>query len=108
MRFATSPLIFSRASGGKCPTSSRSCSGLHLVVNRYDAGVEGFAVDDLGRLMRAGELMTVAADGAGLKAASNQGKPLRQVAPRSPALANINRLLSRLLGLQASAAPGAP
>jgi pilus assembly protein CpaE len=84
---------------------TRGEEGLHLVINRYDGGVEGFAVDDLARLLKVAAPATVTADPAALKAAANQGRPLRLVASRSPALADVDRLLARLLGVQAPASP---
>jgi Flp pilus assembly CpaE family ATPase len=78
--------------------AQRGETGLHVVLNRFEAGMEGFGVADLARLLQADQLVAVTADPA-VKQASNQGKLLREAAPRSPAVADTNRVLCQILGL---------
>jgi Flp pilus assembly CpaE family ATPase len=46
---------------------------------------------------------SIANDEVGFTAAANQGRPLRQEAPQSSALADIDALSETLLGIQTSA-----
>lgn len=72
---------------------------LHIVINRYDAKMPGFAADRLKNLLGRGELLTVANDYGSVMASINHGRPLRQESPRSPALADVERLARTILNL---------
>jgi pilus assembly protein CpaE len=76
---------------------------LHIIINRYDPRIPGFGADRLKALLEVPELLTVCNDYAAVMASINHGRPLRQEAPRSPALADLNRVVQALLG-----APEAP
>jgi pilus assembly protein CpaE len=69
----------------------------HLVINRYDSSMHGFTLKDLSQVLEIPQLRSVANDAAGMTAAVNKGKPLREVAPNSPALADIHRLARSIL-----------
>lgn len=71
---------------------------LHIIINRYDPRMPGFGADRLKSLLDVSDLMTVCNDYASVMASINHGRPLRQEAPRSPALADIHRIVDRLLG----------
>jgi pilus assembly protein CpaE len=83
---------------------------LHIVINRYDPRMPGFGADRLKELLEVTELMTVCNDFAAVMASINHGRPLRQEAPRSAALADINRIVNTLLGVKegSPSRPGVP
>jgi pilus assembly protein CpaE len=80
---------------------------VHLVLNRYDPRNEEFDLKKVENLLKVPRLNTVANDYAAMSAALNSGQPLRQKAPRSRALADIDRL-ARLLwtGIEPQTAGG--
>lgn len=82
---------------------------LNIVINRYDPRMPGFGVERLKGLLGKPEILTVANDYASVMASINHGRPLRQESPRSPALADIERLVRTLMNLteQPVAAPAA-
>ncbi|HYV40086.1 MAG TPA: hypothetical protein VE988_30650 [Gemmataceae bacterium] len=80
---------------------SQAATSVHALLNRYDKDVKGFKVADLQPVLEAPMLYTVARDNAAIKEAVNQGKTLRQSAPQSPALADIDALASALLKVSA-------
>lgn len=71
---------------------------LHIIINRYDPRMPGFGADRLKSLLEVNDLLTVSNDYASVMASINHGRPLRQESPRSPALADIHRIVDRLLG----------
>lgn len=72
---------------------------LNIVINRYDPRMPGFGVERLKGLLGKPEILTVANDYASVMASINHGRPLRQESPRSPALADIERLVRTLMNL---------
>src|SRR5262249_35231718 len=72
---------------------------LHIIINRYDPRMPGFGADRLKQLLEVPELLTVCNDYAAVMASINHGRPLRQEAPRSPALADVNKIVQILLGV---------
>jgi pilus assembly protein CpaE len=68
-----------------------------LLINRYDPNKEGFAVTHLQRLLQTPQLVTIANDYSAVSASLNEGRPLRQQAPGSRALADINKLAQMLM-----------
>jgi pilus assembly protein CpaE len=70
---------------------------LHIIINRYDPRMPGFGVDRLKTLLEVNDIITVCNDYAAVMASINHGRPLRQEAPRSPALADITKLAQTLL-----------
>jgi pilus assembly protein CpaE len=82
---------------------------LHIVINRYDARMPGFGAERLKGLLGKQEILTIGNDYASVMASINHGRPLRQESPRSPALADVERLVRTLmnLGEQPVAAPAA-
>lgn len=79
---------------------------LHIIINRYDPRMPGFGADRLKSLLEVSDLMTVSNDYAAVMASINHGRPLRQEAPRSAALADINKVVSILLGLDSQTGRG--
>src|SRR5439155_2888497 len=72
---------------------------LHIIINRYDPRMPGFGAERLKTLLEVSNLMTICNDYAAVMASINHRRPLRQEAPRSPALADINKVVTTLLGL---------
>ncbi|MFL5330578.1 MAG: CpaE family protein [Gemmataceae bacterium] len=70
---------------------------LHIVINRYDPRLPGFGAERLKNLLCTDELLTIGNDFASVMAAINHGRPLRQEAPRSPALGDIDKVVRTLL-----------
>ena len=67
---------------------------LHIIINRYDPRMPGFGVDRLKTLLEVNDIITVCNDYAAVMASINHGRPLRLEAPRSPALADITKLVN--------------
>src|SRR5262249_29099991 len=76
---------------------SKTVPDYGVVINRYDARIEGFTLGDLEKLLGVPKLMTVADDYAAVTASLNRGRPLRLQAPDSSALADIDVLAQTLL-----------
>lgn len=68
---------------------------VHLVINRYDAGLTGFGTERLKQVLRVDDLDTVVLDTKAVTAAVNAGRTLR-AGGRSPALDDITRLARKL------------
>jgi len=81
---------------------------LHIIINRYDARMPGFGADRLKALLEVEDLLTVCNDYASVMASINHGRPLRQEAPRSAALADINKVVQTLLGVNEAQAARQP
>jgi Flp pilus assembly CpaE family ATPase len=80
---------------------------LHIIINRYDARMPGFGADRLKTLLEVPEILTVCNDYASVMASINHGRPLRQEAPRSPALNDLAKVVGSLFGPDRPAAPKA-
>jgi pilus assembly protein CpaE len=78
---------------------------LHIIINRYDPRMPGFGAERLRSLLEIPDLLTVCNDYASVMASINHGRPLRQEAPRSPALADIAKVVKTLLGGQPQPQP---
>ncbi len=76
-----------------------------LVINRYNAGKEGFNVTHLQQLLRTPQLVTIASDYPSVSASHNEGRPLRQQAAGSRVLADIDRLAAMLVSTGPDSAP---
>jgi pilus assembly protein CpaE len=70
---------------------------LHIIINRYDPRMPGFGAERLKSLLDVEGVLTVCNDYAAVMASINHGRPLRQEAPRSAALSDINRVVQTLL-----------
>lgn len=70
---------------------------LHIIINRYDPRMPGFGADRLKALLEVPDLLTVCNDYASVMASINHGRPLRQEAPRSAALADMDRVVQALI-----------
>jgi Flp pilus assembly CpaE family ATPase len=79
----------------------------HVVINRYDAQMDGLTVGNLQKALGLTDIRTIPDDRARVLAAANEGKFLRQNDPRSPVLAGIDDLVNALLGAEGSVTPTA-
>jgi pilus assembly protein CpaE len=73
-----------------------------VVVNQYDPGQVGFTAANIQAMLQGAIVGTVADDPRAVVEAVNAGRPLKAVAPKSPAREDIARLARSLVG----AAPG--
>jgi pilus assembly protein CpaE len=73
-----------------------------LVINRYNPLRKEFMVTHLQRLLQTPQLVTIANDYATVSTALNEGHPLREHAPKSPVLSDIDNLARLLIN------PGRP
>ena len=62
------------------------------MINRYDTKKEGFSVGHLQRLLQTPQLVTIANDYPGVTPPSTKASPCGEKSPRSPVLADINKL----------------
>jgi pilus assembly protein CpaE len=76
-----------------------------LVINRYSPNKEGFNVTHLQRLLRTPQLVTIASDYPSVSSSLNEGRPLREQAPGSRVLADIDKLAGMLVSSGPEAAP---
>ncbi len=76
-----------------------------LVINRYNPNKEGFNVTHLQQLLRTPQLVTIGSDYTAVSASHNEGRPLRQQAPGSRVLADIDRLAGLLVSTGPESAP---
>ncbi len=81
---------------------------LHIIINRYDARMPGFGSDRLKSLLEVNDILTVCNDYASVMASINHGRPLRQEAPKSAALADISKIVNLLLGRSEGQSPRRP
>jgi Flp pilus assembly CpaE family ATPase len=82
--------------------------GLHtfeVIINRYDVKMAGLTVDNLQKALGVTNIRTIPDERAGVLAAANEGKFLRQSDPRSAVLAGIDDLVSKLLGVNTAPVP---
>jgi pilus assembly protein CpaE len=70
----------------------------HVVLNRYDAKIEGLTSAKLEKALGVTSIRTIPDDRPGVLAAANEGKFLRQLDPNSPVLAGIDDLVNTLVG----------
>jgi Flp pilus assembly CpaE family ATPase len=77
----------------------------HVLINRYDAKMEGLTVGNLERALGLTNIRTIPDDRPGVLAAANEGKLLRQLNPYSRVLACIDSLVDSLLGIDEALAP---
>jgi pilus assembly protein CpaE len=72
---------------------------LWVILNRYDSSIPGFHSEEIKQLLDMPRVLTVADDYAAINRSINQGRALRQVAPRSPVLDDLDDVIHKLLGL---------
>jgi pilus assembly protein CpaE len=70
----------------------------YYAINRYSADMPGATLSEIGTLMPDAKLYPIRTDGRGVMEAINLGKPLREVAPDSPVLHDLGRLLEGVAG----------
>jgi pilus assembly protein CpaE len=68
-----------------------------IVINRYDASLEGLDVGHLRQVLGIDDVRTVINDSAGFHTARNQGQPLRLASPKSKAISDIDAIAEHLL-----------
>ena len=81
------------------PTTARTHRSADVGCDRYDLCLRKLDAKHLSSLLEVSELETVRNDYRVVSSASNNGWSLRQEAPESVALADIDRLASKIMGL---------
>jgi pilus assembly protein CpaE len=69
---------------------------IHVVINRYDSYLSGLTEAKLAKTLAIDKIHTIPDDRSAVLAAANDGKLLRQTAPRSPALAAIDKIVEEV------------
>lgn len=69
----------------------------HLVLNRYSSDYPGASLAEIKSLLKVDDLLLIHSDGLGVMTSLNQGKPLRDAAPHSPVLGDVDRLVNVVL-----------
>jgi len=77
----------------------RLIHSLWVVLNRYHPGLKGVSCDDVKQMLGVSHVLSVANDFQSVNLSVNKGRPLRQVAPRTPILHDLDVLITELLGL---------
>ena len=75
-----------------------------IVVNRFNAKLEGFGIDHLVQALGTDHVRTICDDHESVQAAVNSGRPIRLTTPHSKVLVDIHRLTEELLGMRTSRA----
>jgi pilus assembly protein CpaE len=93
------PAIRSLKSFCESLPEDRLVHSLWVVLNRYEPAMKGFSCEDIKQLLGVARVFPIAGDFPAVKIALNQGGLLRQVAPATPILRDIDRLIHEILGL---------
>jgi pilus assembly protein CpaE len=71
---------------------------LSVVINRFNPSIKGFSRDEIEQMLGVPRVLTVANDFHAVNLSVNKGRPLRQVAPATPILRDLELLIRKLLG----------
>lgn len=82
--------------------------GVWVAINRFNPQAKGFSVGEVKEMLGVPNVVTISNDFAAVSQAINQGRPLRQVAPKTPILHDIDAMSHALLGLERGVANGRP
>jgi Flp pilus assembly CpaE family ATPase len=77
----------------------RVMHSLWVVINRYNPGLKGYTSAEIQQMLAVPRILTVANDYSSVMLAANQGRTLRQIAPASHILRDLDGLLREILGL---------
>jgi pilus assembly protein CpaE len=73
---------------------------LRVLINRYNPGVKGFTRDDIEQMLGVPHILSVANDFHAVNLSVNKGRPLRDVAPGTPILRDLDALIHELMALE--------
>jgi len=76
----------------------RLVHSLWVVINRYDPGIKGFTCEEIKQVLGVARVFPIANDFNAVNLSANKGRPLRQVAPRTAILQDLDRLMNELMG----------
>lgn len=82
--------------------------GIWVAINRFNPQLKGFSVAEVKAMLGTPNVVTIANDFAAVNQAINQGCPLRQAAPKTPILRDIDKLSRALLGHEQAASGRRP
>ena len=74
------------------------------MLNRYNPTMQGFTCEDIKQALAVARVYPIVNDFHAVNLSVNKGCPLRQVAPKSPILADLNNLMYEVMGLDQPAA----
>jgi pilus assembly protein CpaE len=74
--------------------------GLWVVINRYNPALKGYNIGEIQQMLEVPRILTVANDYQAVSHSVNHGGPIRQAAPNSPVIDDIDHLVHGLLGLE--------
>ena len=77
----------------------RLVHSLWVVLNRYNPGMQGFTCEEIKEVLGVARVFPIVNDFHAVNLSVNKGRPLRQVAPKSPILADLNILMHEVMGL---------
>jgi pilus assembly protein CpaE len=77
----------------------RVVHSLWVVLNRYNPGLKGFTCEDVKDALGVARVYPIANDFRAVNSSVNKGRPLRQVAPGTPILRDLNCLIDQAMGL---------
>jgi pilus assembly protein CpaE len=80
--------------------AERVVHSLWVVINRYNPDLKGFTCAEIQQMLGVPRILTVANDYNAVNLSANHGQTLREVAPSSPILRNLDGLLREILGLE--------
>ena len=76
---------------------------LCVVLNRYNPGMKGFTREDVRQMLGIPHVLTVANDFNAVNLSVNKGEPLREVAPTTPILHDLDAVIGELIGVDEQA-----
>jgi pilus assembly protein CpaE len=77
----------------------RMVHSLWVVLNRYNPGIKGFTCEEIKQALGVARVFPIVNDLHAVNLSVNNGRPLRQVAPRTPILVELNHLIHDIMGL---------
>jgi len=77
----------------------RLVHSLWVVLNRYNPSIKGFTCDEIKEMLGVARVLTVANDFPAVHLAVNKGRPLRQVAPGTAILRDLDVLIDDIMSL---------
>jgi Flp pilus assembly CpaE family ATPase len=78
----------------------RVMHSLRIVLNRYNPGLKGFTRDDVKQMLGVPHVLSVANDYHAVNLAVNKGCPLRQIAPNTAILRDLDVLIHEIIDLE--------
>jgi pilus assembly protein CpaE len=78
----------------------RVVHSLSIVLNRYNPAMKGFTCHEIKQLLGIARVFPIANDFHAVNLSVNKGRPLREVAPRSSILHDLNELIREVMSIE--------